>query len=263
MGRVFQDYNISRLRSDEVKGIAADENGLWFATSFGVANYSQANSEWYKYDTFDGLSDNFVFDVATHDSTLWIGTKRGLDYLPERNIGLEDTNRVRNLNPGDFDFTEVRELSFIKNLLWAATSTGIYVYDVAEEEGGFSTGGTGPVTNYINAISAYDNRVWVGSDQGIEVYDMEEKKWLGPPEGRFFQDTQINEILASQDAVWAGTNEGLMKYNTETRHWRTFTRIDGLIDERVYALLLDGDYIWLGTERGLTRFFWNDPSRID
>lgn len=261
--QVFREQNFSLLRTDEITGIAADQNGLWFATKFGLANYSTQRGEWSKFDRFDGLSDNVVFDVVADDSTIWIGTERGLDFLPLKNIGLKDTNRVRNLRPDDFDFTEVRELTFTGNLLWAATSTGIYVYDTVKKTGGFTTGDTGPVTHYINAISGYGNRVWVGSDFGIEVYDTEKKKWLGPPEGRFFPDTQINEILATADAVWAGTDEGLMKYNPETRYWRTFTMEDGLLDNRVHALALDGDYLWIGTELGLTRFFWNDPNRID
>jgi hypothetical protein len=26
---------------------------------------------------------------------------------------------------------------------------------------------------------------------------------------------------------------------------------------------MDDDYIWIGSEKGLTRFWWNNPNRVD
>jgi hypothetical protein len=47
------------------------------------------------------------------------------------------------------------------------------------------------------------------------------------------------------------------------QYWKLFTTEDGLLDNFCYRLLLDGDYIWIATASGITRFYWNNPDRID
>ncbi|MCG8608755.1 hypothetical protein MJD09_27690, partial [bacterium] len=107
------------------------------------------------------------------------------------------------------------------------------------------------------------NELWFGGSDGVDAYDVVKKEWLVLPEGGFFRNTQINRVLAAKDAVWIGTDRGILKLDRKSKIWRRFTVEDGLIDNRVNAIALDGDYIWFGTDSGLTRFYWNDPSRID
>lgn len=60
-----------------------------------------------------------------------------------------------------------------------------------------------------------------------------------------------------------GTETGLWKLRRQTGGWRVFTTEDGLPDNIVQAMLLDGEFIWLGTPQGATRFYWDNPLRID
>ncbi|MFQ5602166.1 MAG: hypothetical protein ACE5HS_02715 [bacterium] len=259
----YEQRDVSALLSDKIYSITSDGKFLWFATGYGLSYYSPRERSWKTLNNFDGLSDNLVFDIEVDDSTIWVATANGIDRILKRNLTRKDSLNVEKINPGNLTIVEVYELERIANLLWAATSQGIYVYDTKKKEGGFNAEVGGPVNRRVTTLSRYENEIWFGSDQGIDVYDLANKTWRGVPEGRFFPNKVINKILATKEAVWAATNQGILKYERRSKAWRTFDTEDGLLDNRVNAILLDGDYIWFGTDSGLTQFFWNDPNRVD
>jgi hypothetical protein len=70
--------------------------------------------------------------------------------------------------------------------------------------------------------------------------------------------------LAVDDAnLWVASRTGLWRYIRAKDLWRLYTRDDGLLDDFVFDLALDGDYIWLAGRAGVTRFYWNNPARLD
>ena len=46
-------------------------------------------------------------------------------------------------------------------------------------------------------------------------------------------------------------------------YWKLFLRDVGLIDNQVFDLILDGDYLWIAIANGVTRYYWNNPVRIE
>lgn len=261
--RDIERRDIGQLRSDQINAFTPDGDDLWLSTEYGLTRYSKKNNSWKTFDSFNGLSDNRIFDAATDDSTVFVATANGLNRILKKNLAHKDSLRFEKISPGNLTLVEVYDLERIENLLWAATSQGIYVYDTRKREGGFSSDVGGPLDRTVTTISRYGDEIWFGGVEGIDVFDAKRKQWLGVPEGRFFPNLAINRILADKDAVWAGTNEGVMKFDRQSRSWRTFNVDDGLLDNHVNAILLEGDYIWFGTDLGLTRFYWNNPRRVD
>jgi ligand-binding sensor domain-containing protein len=261
--RYYEDRYTSDLDSDIIYSITVDRDTVWFATNHGLSLYSYRKGRWKTFDTFDGLSDNQVFDAVVDDSSVWVATANGIDRILKSSFSKKDSLIVEHINPGHLRIVKVFDLELVENLLWAGTERGIYVYDTSKKEGGFSDEIGGPVSQVVTSVSRYKDEIWFGTLSGIEVYDFGKKEWLGVPEARVFPNTPINRILASGEAVWAATNHGIMKFNRKNKSWRTFNTEDGLIDNRVNALLLDGDFLWIGTDNGITQFYWNDPSRVD
>ena len=261
--RFIEQRDIGQLRSDHINAFTPDGDDLWLSTEFGLTRYSKGDNSWKTFDSFDGLADNRVFDAATDDSTVWVATANGLNCIPKKHLAMKDSLRFEKVSPGNLTLVEVYDLERMENLLWAATSQGIYVYDTRKREGGFSSDVAGPLDRRVTTISCYGEEIWFGGVEGIDVYDVKRQQWLGVPEGRFFPNLAINRIVADRAAVWAGTNQGVMKFDRKSRSWRTFNVDDGLLDNHVNAILLDKDHIWFGTDRGLTRFYWNDPNRVD
>lgn len=258
----FEQRDVSEIRSDDIYAITPDGDNLWFSTGHGLTRYSVRERTWKTFDSFDGLSDNLIFDTVVDDSSIWVATSNGIDRILKRNLSKKDSLNVEQIG-ADLTTVRVYDLEFMENLLWAGTSLGVYVYDVTKLEGGYSSEIEGPLNRAVRSISRYKDELWFGSSDGIDVYDVKKKAWLGVPEGGFFSNQPINKVVASEKAVWAATDKGVLKFDRRSRTWRRFTVEDGLIANRVNTVLLDGDYVWFGTDRGLTQFYWNDPSRID
>ena len=79
----------------------------------------------------------------------------------------------------------------------------------------------------------------------------------------FIEGCRIQPRFKDEQSAWIATDEGILKFDRRRNTWRHFTTEDGLLDNTVQTILLDGDYVWLGTPQGATRFYWNDPYRID
>lgn len=261
----FEPEDISQLRSDQINQVTyLGGDDLWFSTDYGLARYSRSKAKWREtIDSFDGLGDNVVFDAIADETSIWVATRSGLSRIDKGSLAKTDSVIIERINHETLSVTQIRDLEFMGNLLWAATSHGVYVYDTIKKEGGFVAEVDGPFSSLSTSISVYGNEVWFGSQKGIDVFDYEKRQWLGVPEGRVFPDKYIHKILAGEKAVWAATSTGLLKYSRDDRRWRTFTMEDGLLDDRVYSLLLDGQYIWIGTHSGLTQFYWDSRFRID
>jgi ligand-binding sensor domain-containing protein len=121
----------------------------------------------------------------------------------------------------------------------------------------------GTIERAVTAISVFEDEVWFATGVGLTVYRRSSEQWQWHPFGEQIQAGHIICLKAGPKAVWAGTEAGLWKLRRQTGRWRVFTTEDGLADDRIQAILLDGAYIWLGTPGGLTRFYWDNPLRID
>ncbi len=261
--KYFQARFLNDLKSDQISSIVIDEPYVWFGTEFGVAYFNRDKYEWRTFDTGSGLRDNFVYDVETDGENVWIGTERGLSKLVKKDMREKDF-RITDVVPQDIRSMAVYDVQLMNNLLWIGTEFGLYVYDMLEEDGGFENEPNGPQNKVIAAVECYqDKEVWVGLQDGIEVFDMEKQEWLGAPEKRFYESREINFLEADEFSVWAATNSGVLRFDRERKRWIEFTTRDGLISNHVNCIILDGDYVWFGTDMGLTKFFWNDPYRID
>jgi ligand-binding sensor domain-containing protein len=75
--------NTAGVRADVINsGLKAHDNHLWFGTNQGLYNYDPATGFWSYYNTFAGLTDNYIYSVFEDlDSSVWIATDKGISHL--------------------------------------------------------------------------------------------------------------------------------------------------------------------------------------
>jgi len=259
----FQSRFLGDLKSDQVSAIALDEPYVWFATDYGVAYFNDDENEWRTFDTGNGLADNIVNDVETDGEIVWMATEKGVSQLIKANMGQKDF-RIMDFVPRDIHRMAAYDIALMSHLLWIGTEFGLYVYDLQTKTGGFENESDGPQNNAITVVECFqDKEVWVGFRDGIQVFDVASQQWLGSPERQRFDNREVNFIEADDHSVWVATTGGALRYDRDRKRWIEFTTTDGLISNHVNAIMLDGDYVWFGTDAGLTKFYWNDPNRID
>lgn len=258
----YEPKYITGFNSGDVNEIAVDGDQVWIATQHGLSHYNKARNIWHTYFEVDHLTSNVIYDVAISDASIWAATGSGISRIEKATIG-SDSIKVEWIGWNDLKHSEVYDVHIQDHLVWFGCEWGLYVYNTSQKKGGFFSGPDGAISARVTAVSAYGDEVWFGTKDQVEAFNIKLNAWLPSPARRYQTQQPVHCILATEAAVWVGTDDGVLKYNRKRGYWRLFTTQDGLLDNKVYAIMLDGDYIWFGTAQGVTRFYWNDPNRID
>ena len=104
--------------------------------------------------------------------------------------------------------------------------------------------------------------VWFGIRTALLKYDRKTGDWQTYSIPLSVGDGPLR-IYVTVQSVWVGSRNGAARFEKEGNKWLVYTTEDGLINDSVQALMPDGDYMWFGTTEGVTRFYWNDPARVE
>ena len=158
---------------------------------------------------------------------------------------------------------KVYDIEVDADFVWFGTHDGVRALDKNTNTWRKFSSPDGALERVVTAISSFQDEVWFGTTIGVTVYLAAQDRWRWYSAHQHLQAGHIVCLEAGEKAVWAGTETGLWKLRRQTDLWRPFTTEDGLLDNMVQTILLEGSYLWVGTTAGLTRFYWDNPMRID
>lgn len=245
--------------SGEINCINSLGKTMFYGTSTGLLTFDPKDERWRRYSHFDGLPDDWVTALFPDGDLIWVGTRGGPGLLdPRSDTGTPAISMVTSSLPG----TWVYDFCMAYGYIWAGTETGLYRIRQGDDWGRITTP-DGLLRGRVRGLEARPEGIWCATDAGLLLLDSD----LVAQE-IFRSDGELGDgnlfALAVDDAnLWVASRSGLWRYIRPKRLWRSYTRADGLLDEFAFDLMLDGDYIWLGHSSGLTRFYWNNPLRID
>ena len=121
-----------KLPTDEIRCSHQDKMGfVWFGTNNGLFRYDGFHVKAYRNTEQNPflLSSKTVTCLADDgNTTLWIGTKKGLNRMDMR------TGYTRAYHFDDFDNSDaVNKLLFTNGTLWVGTEGGLYRYDSKDD----------------------------------------------------------------------------------------------------------------------------------
>ena len=242
----------------DVNCLAGNERWIYVGTPQGLLyldgfSHRVARS----YSRRSGLPDDNVISLAAAGDSLFVGTAWGVGLLTN------DGDSVRVVGASRFAGATVYDLVVTGGELWIASSNGAYRLNLNSGKLQYLRDPAAMLTGDVFDIEASGDDLWFASRDGvlrldrstgdIETFDM------------ILPDRELHAIAANETILAAGSAQGLMLvyHDDERRTRRLFTTDDGLASNRIFSLAIDGDYIWVGSSAGLTRFWWNDPDRID
>ena len=216
--------------------ITQDESGyIWMGTDQGLFRYDGFDFINYRWNGSDSLSlvNNLVNTLACSRGLLYIGTDSGISiYDPA-------TDRFRTVpgSPGK----HVKSLHIEGDSVYAATTTGLYLYNKGAQEK--------LLDGHFTVIRPVEGQLWAGSYSSI--YSFREGVWTrhdlsGSLSGRDLLVLDICRDAREPEALWIGTEAGLLHYDTATStcSWHL------LKDTPVKTFLYCEDDLWLGTDSG-------------
>ena len=205
--------------NDNILGISAAGNEIWFATLGGVArcNYNPDISNRFTFDHFssgDGPGNNFIYSVfADSKGRMWFGTDgkgvamynkgRFSTFAPEKG----KTPRVVYSVAEDHD----------GNLWFGSANEGIFRFD-GKDFTCFNLNSGLRNLNITAVISAGQNQVVVVHSQGIDVINSRtaQVSYPGIRAGITDLNPDLNAVATDANgAVWIGTQDGIIMYNPE------------------------------------------------
>ncbi|TKJ40393.1 hypothetical protein CEE37_08715 [candidate division LCP-89 bacterium B3_LCP] len=244
------------LESAWINDIAVAGKYALAATDNGLTKINLKNGNCDTWNVHDGLWSNRTVCVAVDKDTAWVGTEDGVCkvFLPKGPI-------VRMQQPA-LGHQIFYDIAVDKQAIWCGGNMGLYRLDRETGKGGY-LGLSGGVGGPVYSIHSTNSEIWVGRMSGVEVINKRSLKQTGYPSYAHMHGAEIYAVYAKGNLAWVGTNSGLWKFDRSRNYWHQYTYLDGLLDNRVYEIYPDGDYLLIGTASGVTRFFWNDPDRVD
>ncbi|MBN2542055.1 hypothetical protein JXI42_04245 [bacterium] len=241
------------LVSDEVNCFAATKKYVFIGTELGLVVYLKEEDRFRSYTVSRGIPDDEVTALCIKGDELWVGTESG---IAKCRIGIFDFELTSEIH-----FPVVYELIDDGVTLWAATRDGAYFLT----EQGWRHLGTpdGYLDAPIWSIAIDDSFMWFAGQLGVLKMNTNGGERELFPVSTILPKTSFNKIRATERYIWLASNSGVLRFRKLDESWQNYTEYDGLSSNRVWTIAPDGDYIWFGTRDGATRFYWNEPSRLD
>lgn len=280
-GRAEEQLGRHESSLRRVQAIIGDgEGGVWVGTQIGLFHMRKDADAWQRYQTQDGLSDNWIVSLALdRRGGLWIGTLRDLMHFDGQ--GFEpvlDTPRsveaVLSLEDGSVYLAAGTEVIMLspegeqrrygadagmpgagahalasdgRRGAWAGTPSGLYrlAAGVAARTPLVASAGE-PEPAVLSLVEDGGGGLWLGTDRGLLHYGSEGiDLWLRESEGQLAAD-RVNALARAQDGtLWIGTGRGLNRWNPE--RWAAFPAAG----TGVRALAGDQRRLWGATAEGL------------
>jgi len=249
-GVQFKNYNLSDgLKSNKVNVIFSDhKRKIWIGTEEGISVLENSNIQSIPLDI------NTKCLIGKNDSTLYVGTVKGLYQMDKKKLTLKKLKLDYPSEP-----FVINDLIYHNQDLILATKNGLFSFD-------------GNRLFELNLNQSLKNK----SINSIE-FSTDGKYWLSIPDyGVVSLNSSLNlenifpypEIKTAHQAcilgkeIWFATqDQGVAIYNTDLDSWKYINENEGLDQKHVSTIYPDNwDNFWIGTKSGLVKYQNQNPT---
>jgi len=214
------------LKNNNINDMLKDRLGdIWIATSFGLYKYNGENIVSYFMGSggtgeVSGLCSDEI-NVLHQDKHgwLWIGTKKGINYIKRAG---EEFNKICNVEGEEQVISDNDIISFgediYSDMIWIGTRSGLSFFDKTKFEPGiYGKNKRLSQTMICDVLLDEYNRIWIGTNKGIysisqdgKIYSFTEEDGLP---GYVFN---VNSSYKNKNYLYFGGVEGLASLNTDS-----------------------------------------------
>jgi WD40 repeat protein len=243
----------------DVNCLAVNEQTVFIGSEEGVLLYDRAMERVTRtLSSHNGLPHDNVLSLQLFGDSLYVGTQEGLAMITSGG------DSATFLFPSRFNQMAVFCFELVDSILWIGTSEGAFRLQLSNGKLHQFIDPDQALTGDVYAIAAWEKQLVFASPDGVVWADGR----TGEVQLLLITDRIHSSVVAlavNDRIVAAAADDGLtlIYYTDKRQNKRTFTTQDGLPSDNLYDLLLDGDYLWVGSDEGLSRFWWNNPTRVD
>ncbi len=249
---------MSELPDGDVNCLESDQANLYVGTSRGLFVVEKKSLRVVAHlDQSSGLSSQDIISLKRVEDELFIGTGSGLVSVRQC------CDSIAYIGQKLFFNRVIYAMDVVDSYLWIASSVGAYRMALATGKLQQFQDPSRVLFNRVLDVDHFGSFLWLASDAGVVRVDTETGKV--EPFRILSQKLDSRALAVNGEAVALASDGGLtmLFFDRKEPSTREFGVNDGLASDYVYALLFDGDYLWVGTDRGVTRFWWNNPHRVN
>ncbi len=255
----FIESGLSReFPARDINCLTANDSTIYVGTETGVIYLDRGSFRILnKISRKDGLTNENVLSLAAFGDSLFVGTAKGV------NLALPLADSAGVVGPVQLTNDVIFDLEIVDTTIWIAASSGAYRWFWTTDKLQQYQDPHLIIFSSCLALERWKNFLWLASNDGLVKLNLETGEttpFRSVTANRDYRGLAVNDTIAVMSS-----NRGMtiLFYANLKPFEREFTTDDGLPSSNVFELRLDGDYIWIGTDKGLTRFWWNNPSRVD
>jgi len=204
--KVWKRFDVQdNLPSRQITALAASGSTLWIGTNDGLATMDTKSNKITRipHTTFE-LSG--VTDILTQDTSVWVGTGRGMFQV---NATTHDVEAV-GLDPGLIN-SSIECLSIFGSTIWAATPHGIMRRTVSDDTKSWQAD-VWMKHSKPTCIQASDPYIWVGTDAGLFRFEPAREAWEHYTRRDGLIDDRVQTLREDRGDLWIGTAGGLTRF---------------------------------------------------
>jgi len=228
-------------------------NSMWFGTmDEGLFKLDTISEDWYQYEYSNSkLENNINSLILDKDSTLWIGTEKGLYYKNEKTksfiVSRHDTRNK-------FSLSNNTILSFLvdrSGILWVGTKSGLHKYDKLN-----SLFKQYFIKDIIWCFSIKDNCLLVGTENNGLLkykYNTNLSKWSLPSiQNKLTIPDKVMSICYDSNSNFIiGTDKGIYSHNIATNNYKKYS----ILSKEFITKIIKTDSIFIaGSKNGIYLF---------
>ena len=253
---VIEEELTLNFPATDVTALAADSLYLYIGTSTGLLVMDRGTRQIVRrISRRHGLPDDSVSCLTICSDTIIVGTAAGLCMIHHDSVNVVSSRVLGNCRI----FTVAPQ----DNNLWIATNLGALrlkrsTGEIAkfEDPNKFTFG-------RVYDVVFRGNFLWMSTDNGLLRINLKTAE-TEPYPIQLFRNV-VRRLAVNDDVAAVTSDRGLtlIFWARSKPISREFTVQDGLPSDRINCLAFQGDYLWIGSDAGLTRFWWNNPNRVD
>lgn len=261
------------LSNNIVMGVYEDDEGLlWIGTRDKGLNIIDRDTDEITHinegTSIYDLNTNAISIITGKGSTIWVGTRNGVNKINKENMSIEKIT----MEDGLVDNNIKSLLIDSKNNLWIGTPKGLSILDIDSGEISDMTGRLiqeGITDPYIQEIyEDKDGIFWMGGYTSGGLIKFNTKNNKIKMYNSYKKSGKNEEIIISairdiveddKNNLWIGTNDGLLRFNKDSKEFQVYTEKDGLANNIVYQILPDEENnLWMSTNNGISKLHIKD-----
>lgn len=237
-----------RATALDVRGSTA-----WMGSTRGLFRIALADGASRAFTPMAGLPSDLVLSVLARAEGTWVGTARGLAFLPSDSA----ERRGRLITEPEVTGVPVRALLATGDTLWVGTEGGL-VLRTPGAQGVFvrprDAATLMRLREPVRAIARADSMVFVATRDVVLAFNLRSGTWSEPwPTSPWRSVGEIEVMASDARSVWVGGAFGVVAMDRATGTSRV-ARTGSDLPDVVTGLVLDGSWAWVATLGGVVRY---------